>query len=416
MAGRSSPRKDEFVDHILQAFRRELDAHTEQLFSTNPGVASAARRAATTPSSMGQRSSERGLNGSGRHKRVVVDENPRFYDSGRSGGEMDYNDDLDEEPLPPVQTPYASSSSAGNERKAPPLSRGTPPPPPQMSSVYVASNSDAWKASMNHILDTIEVSEKRADTLARENAELSDKVDILARDFASLQQDFVDQQRELKDVKGENEDLKKAVQDLRQTMGDTKAQLEAENEELRVQLREARNERDVVERHNDKLHDRIRELELQLQHQQLQRVSSSRLYSNKESPAAGGDNEPRRYYYRGGGDNVAGSSSSSNPHGGYSSAEERRTPGTSSSASRRRYERDDPYSRRRSPGEELVRELAEKTPLDADELAPLSDILDKRLGRATSSAAAAASEYRSTPSSSASASTYARRNPHLYDA
>lgn len=227
-----------------------------------------------------------------------------------------------------------------------------------------------WKAHMNKIMDTIEAKDSRTMDLKREN-------EILARDYAALQEDLARlQNTQIKPLTDENEKLRDQVEDLRMKLEqvqddykNTTDSMEQEIDDLRLQLRDARNECAAVEQQNAKMHDRLREY--QRQHTSEQR-SSSRARSPSASRHGGGENSMN-----------GGSSSASRRYG--------------SSAGRYVTDDDDaPYPRapapaettrrganryNESPGDALVRDLSEKTSMDREYLAPLSDILDRRLGR-----------------------------------
>ena len=411
---------EEEITEMLDNVRKTFDAATEPSYPIDvaSGLDPPPRRPATATTNPG----------SSRNKRVVVDETPRYY----SIGERQHEDEVEDyEPLP-IQTPYASTTKgrAPNHSSSP---RTSPPQQqqqqqqPRQSPTHLQA-SPGWKASMNHLMDTIEDRTAHASKLEQENIRLGEKVDILVRDYARLQEDYRVQKSKLAPLLEENEELRKIVDDLRQDMvaekerlasenaelrlslqdaraehnaverlrhemEDVKDQLTSENDEFRIQLRDARTERDAMARQNDHLHGRIRQMEQQ-QHKQ-QQAPLHHYYQERPSRTTTNNTTTTRL------------PSSDHRRSGYrtsTKSEERRSPG------RRHYLHDNGYSPGPSPGQELVRDLSERTNLDPEYLEPLSDLLDRRLGRTTTTTA-------EPPQRGATTTTPSRRrNTSLYSA
>ena len=349
--------RDQIEEHFVEKFRNELD----DFFVRNPGL----MKESTTPLN---------LNGSGRRRRVVVDDRPQFYE-GRTNGNNTHSSYAS-------TTTHSPRDDPGYIDEAP-LPVNTPAPGRGLRQPTSAN----WKASINHLMDTIEASSDRASQLQEDKARLEEKFDAMEQDFSNLRQDRDDLERKLRGVTGHNEELQKTVQqirdeklasqEMREAMLDEKSQLESENDDLRKLLRDARSERDDVIQQNERLRHRIREYEQQ---------SGNRTFSSPANPvtsSTGTDYERSRYRTAPTSRSTAASTSTHS----YSMEDTRRTP--SSASSRRRYDTDARVtpsstslrSTGRSPGESLVRELSEKTNLNPDDLAPLSDLLDRRLER-----------------------------------
>mmetsp|Transcript_22747 Transcript_22747/g.49676 ORF Transcript_22747/g.49676 Transcript_22747/m.49676 type:complete len:314 (+) Transcript_22747:169-1110(+) len=267
-------------------------------------------------------------------KRVEWDEAPAYFAPGTP-----LDRQREEHEPPPVQTPSVNPISS------PPLSAGrsstNSADTPTFSKSKNSLSTKDWKLQVNAIVDTLEEHESRAIMLRQEN-------DILIRDYASLQDEMARlQTAKIKPLMDQNDDLRDEVEGLRAKLSNSQSQfqntkdsMEREIDDLRSQLREIRNEYAAVEQQNDRLHDRLRGYQ-------------------KESQSQPGSPGGLRYS----------GETNGGPSRHYSSYRERET----------RYQ---------SPGDALVRDLSEKTSLDADDLAPLSKILDRRLGRETPSRSA----------------------------
>lgn len=328
----SSDSHEEAVNRLMQAFRSELDEYARELLSETP-------RSSSKPSSS--------------RKQVDWDDkHDRYYSPGtpRTRG----LDEDDEDPrIVGVQTPNPRNQTT------PPLATKsqyrTPPHAAQQETVAAKSLFTDWKSHMSKIVDTIEERDSRTKALEEEN-------DFLARENAGLK-DEMDRLHatKVKPLLNENDDLRAQLDELKMKLAAANDQArmkeESMNRELeivQVKLREARKDCSALEAQNDKLHDRL--ADFKSQHNSGYSSSSAR-YNDRDGDRGSryGARDYEEESYR------------------------REAPEPRSSTI------PEPRGRRyaASPGEALVRDLAEKTHLDRDYLEPLSDILDRRLGRET---------------------------------